>query len=101
MLCPDAPTVASALELILNQRLVRQLCPQCEGAGCVPCLQTGYHGRVPAVESLRVADETRQRIAARDLTGITVAPSLLDNARALAQSKLTNEAELKRVFGAA
>jgi type II secretory ATPase GspE/PulE/Tfp pilus assembly ATPase PilB-like protein len=56
VLCADHSAIASSVELILNQWLVRKLCRHCDGAGCAACLQAGYGGRVPVVEWLR-ADE--------------------------------------------
>jgi hypothetical protein len=41
----------------------------------------------------------RRRIATGDLDGMAAKPSLADNARALIQAGLTNEAELNRVLG--
>ncbi len=57
-MCADHSAVASAVELVLNQRLIRKVCAACDGSGCERCLQTGYCGRVPLVEWLRV-DEKR------------------------------------------
>ena len=57
VMCADHSAVASAVELVLNQRLIRKVCSACDGAGCDACLHTGYQGRVPLVEWLRV-DET-------------------------------------------
>jgi len=76
MLCRDPAAVAAAVELVLNQRLVRRLCAQCEGAGCGHCLQTGYKGRLPLVEWLRVNDALRRQIAARAVAGVVARPSL-------------------------
>jgi type II secretory ATPase GspE/PulE/Tfp pilus assembly ATPase PilB-like protein len=53
-MCADHSAVASAVELVLNQRLIRKVCSACDGAGCESCLRTGYNGRVPLVEWLRV-----------------------------------------------
>ena len=80
-------TVASGLNLVLAQRLVRQLCPHCKSArqptpqqaerheehgvsagrlygpvGCARCLKTGYLGRRAAFEMLRVTDELRDAL---------------------------------------
>lgn len=99
VLCADHSAVASSIELVLNQRLVRHLCPECSGQGCPSCLQTGYHGRLPMVECLRVNDSIRRAIAAHSIDGIAAKPSLADNARALVQSGLTNEKEVRRVLG--
>jgi type II secretory ATPase GspE/PulE/Tfp pilus assembly ATPase PilB-like protein len=99
VLCKDTSAVASSVELVLNQRLVRQLCQDCHGSGCPACLQTGFRGRLPAVEFLRVTADLRRQINTRDLENIGARPSLEENARTLIQSGLTNEAELQRVLG--
>src|SRR5579863_6504915 len=54
VLCADHSAIAAAVELVLNQRLLRKLCRQCLGIGCEKCLQTGFQGRAPLVEWLRV-----------------------------------------------
>ena len=54
VMCADHSAVASAVELVLNQRLIRKLCSACHGSGCETCLHTGYQGRLPLVEWLRV-----------------------------------------------
>ncbi len=56
-MCPDHSAVASAVELVLNQRLIRKVCAACDGAGCETCLHTGYQGRVAIVECLRVDEK--------------------------------------------
>jgi type II secretory ATPase GspE/PulE/Tfp pilus assembly ATPase PilB-like protein len=82
--------LASSLNLIVAQRLVRRICEKCrkpatlhpdllkrlhltpdmmqhaqllEGAGCPHCNNTGYRGRVPVFEFLVVDPEIRQAIA--------------------------------------
>jgi len=79
----------SALNCVLAQRLVRRICPQCrhrvhpdaaalelsgldprreaemsfyEGAGCVECGGTGYHGRTAICELLDLSDRVRELI---------------------------------------
>ncbi len=99
VLCPDHSAVASSVELVLNQRLVRRLCHECSGSGCSNCLRTGYRGRLPLMESLRANDALRRRVSARDLDGFAAQPSLADRARALVQTGATNEAEVARVLG--
>ncbi|HEX7619095.1 MAG TPA: ATPase, T2SS/T4P/T4SS family, partial [Verrucomicrobiae bacterium] len=61
-MCADHSAVASAVELVLNQRLIRKVCSACEGSGCETCLHTGYCGRVPLVEWLRVDEKMRDQI---------------------------------------
>jgi type II secretory ATPase GspE/PulE/Tfp pilus assembly ATPase PilB-like protein len=99
VLCKDHSAVASSVELVLNQRLVRRLCKECAGKGCVGCLNTGYRGRLPLVECLRINDASRRRLAARDLDGLVAQHSLAEGAQNLVKAGLTNKAELNRVLG--
>jgi type II secretory ATPase GspE/PulE/Tfp pilus assembly ATPase PilB-like protein len=99
VLCADVSAVASSVELVLNQRLVRKLCPACHGAKCSECLNTGYQGRVPLVEWLRCDESTRAKIVARNLSGIRPAILLAQAAETLLQNKTTDAAELRRILG--
>lgn len=99
VMCPDHSAVASAVELILNQRLVRRLCTECAGKGCAACLNTGYRGRLPLVEALGVTDAWRRRIAARQLDELRAQPSLAASAAELERGGFTNPVELQRVLG--
>jgi general secretion pathway protein E len=151
VLCQDHSAVAASVELVLNQRLVRRLCPRCRGVAagvppaveggilpperahelsmdqdiltpvppggtpgstagrlpaatgaslhCPVCLNTGYRGRLPLVEWLRINDASRRRLAACDLEGLDAQPSLAESARALVKAGLTDQAELNRVLG--
>ena len=98
-MCNDFSAVASAVELVLNQRLIRCLCSRCNGEGCNVCAQTGYCGRVPLVEWLRVNDKVREHIREYELSGLAPAQTLEASARSLVNSGVTNEAEFGRVFG--
>jgi type II secretory ATPase GspE/PulE/Tfp pilus assembly ATPase PilB-like protein len=95
--------IASTLELVLAQRLVRRLCPECkratiaepdqlqrlnkpedaavelyEAVGCSACFGTGYHGRVGIFELLSANDAIRDVILSK--------PNLVDLKKALAQT---------------
>ena len=98
-MCADHSAVASAVELVLNQRLIRQACSACDGAGCETCLHTGYNGRVPLVEWLRVDETRREQIRRRELTALVPLQTLEAAARSLVNQGATNEAEFKRIFG--
>jgi len=98
-MCADHSAVASAVELVLNQRLIRKVCSACDGGGCETCLHTGYQGRVPLVEWLRVEETVRDRIRRRDCTALAPTESLETAARSLVNQGVTNEAEFKRIFG--
>lgn len=99
VLCADPSAAAASVALVLNQRLIRRLCRDCSGKGCPSCLATGYRGRLPLVEWLRVNDAARHRIAARDLEALTAHPPLADAAKALVKAGLTNDSEVDRVLG--
>ncbi len=98
-MCSDFSAVASATELVLNQRLIRRLCTACGGDGCAQCLQTGYLGRVPLVEWLHVDDKAREHIRQRELSLLTPTQTLETSARSMVNAGTTNKAEFKRIFG--
>lgn len=99
VMCADRSAVATAIELVLNQRLMRRLCPDCRGEGCAACLQNGYRGRLPLVEWLRVEESMRAQIGRRELQLLAPARSLETSARELVKQGITDEAEYRRVFG--
>ncbi|HTY88237.1 MAG TPA: ATPase, T2SS/T4P/T4SS family [Candidatus Acidoferrum sp.] len=99
VMCADHSAVASAVELVLNQRLIRKVCATCGGTGCEHCLRTGYQGRLPLVEWLRVDEALRVKIRQCDLSALTPARPLEESARELLQRGLSNQAEYQRVFG--
>lgn len=99
VLCADHSAIASAIELILNQRLMRKVCRACAGAGCGGCLQTGYAGRVPLVEWLRIDAALRAQIRAHTLADIQPVQTLAEAARLVWQNGLTNQTEYQRIFG--
>ncbi|HLX72430.1 MAG TPA: ATPase, T2SS/T4P/T4SS family [Verrucomicrobiae bacterium] len=98
-MCTDHSAVASAIELVLNQRLVRKLCAACGGTGCETCLHTGYQGRVPLVEWLRVNETIREKVRRRESSSLVAMQTLEASARALVEQGVTNEAEFQRLFG--
>lgn len=98
VMCRDPYSVWSAVELVLNQRLVRRLCNECGGTGCAGCLKTGYRGRVPVVEWLRLDDALRTKARAEGLATIKPRHSLETAARGLVQQGVTNPAEFDRIF---
>lgn len=99
VLCRDHSAVASSIALVVNQRLVRRLCKNCSGQGCESCLHTGYHGRLPVVEYLRVTEAMHRRIAAGDVETLAAKPSLADGARILLEAGHTDKKEIQRLFG--
>ena len=99
VLCADHSAVASAVELVFNQRLIRRLCRQCQGAGCLACLQTGYQGRVPLIEWLPVDQTVRGAIRREELEHLAPQQSQETSSRELLRQGITNDAEYERIFG--
>jgi type II secretory ATPase GspE/PulE/Tfp pilus assembly ATPase PilB-like protein len=98
VMCHDHSAALSALELILNQRLVRRLCGACAGSGCRDCLNTGYKGRAPVVEWFRVDDPARRQIRERGSAAIQPSVTLEAAARQLAEAGVTDLRELERIL---
>ena len=123
----DPAVLASALSLIISQRLVRRLC-ECarvvepspdalralglplqgtyrEAQGCSNCVNTGYRGRAAVMEALEVTPPVRALLAAKhseDELRRTLKRmgnrSLQDAARDLASQGVTSIAEITRVL---
>ena len=101
--------IASTLEAVLAQRLVRRICPHCKttyeppdsllktlgitraavgdrhfsfGRGCAHCNQTGYKGRLGIYEWLRLTEAVRDLVAQR-------APTLQIRQKAIEQGMRT------------
>jgi type IV pilus assembly protein PilB len=101
--------IASTLEAVLAQRLVRRVCTQCKtsyeppadlltqlgvkrenigdrqfyfGKGCPVCTQTGYRGRLGIYEWLRMSEAVRDLVVQR-------APTLMIRQKALEQGMRT------------
>lgn len=104
----EAYLVTSGLKGILNQRLVRRLCPSCRGAGCEQCSGTGYRGRLLLAELLTIDAPLRQAILERSDTAALEAvayrsqPSAIRVAaeRAISEGH-TSLQEIERVLGPA
>lgn len=95
----DHYAVVSAVDLVMNQRLVRRLCLACRGQGCPDCLQTRYHGRVPLVEWLKVDDDLRRRLRAQGPDAVSPTYTLEMAAREVIQKGISDPAECARVAG--
>ena len=97
--------LASSVEVIIAQRLVRLLCTACKGKGCDSCSKTGFKGRRAIFEILFIEDNIRQMIIdrrpsneikkkARELGMRT----LRDSGMLLVKSGLVPEEEILRVI---
>jgi type II secretory ATPase GspE/PulE/Tfp pilus assembly ATPase PilB-like protein len=98
LMCPDRFVVFAAIQLVLNQRLARRLCSSCQGAGCPTCLHTGYRGRIPIVEWLRLDDALRLRARTQGLDALAPTHTLAADAQRLADARVTDRRELGRIL---
>lgn len=98
VMCGDKHAVISVVELVLNQRLMRRLCPKCTGTGCSDCLRTGFKGSSPIAEAVVVEDELREKIRTRGLETIRPSHALEMSARELVSYGISNETEYRRLF---
>jgi general secretion pathway protein E len=99
MLCPDIFSVLTSLELILNQRLLRQTCSQCKGNGCEACIGTGYLGRRPIAEVVTFDDSLRSAVRSSGSSVVVPKFSLQDAGLALVKTAQTTPMEIERVLG--
>lgn len=102
----DSFNIASTLDLVMGQRLCRAICRSCKGKGCDDCISTGFAGRVPIVELLRMPDEVRNLVRAdateEELqTGLSpfYSMTMRRSADLLIKDELTSEDEVIRVSG--
>lgn len=58
----DSYQFATALNVIIGQRLMRRVCSSCKGQGCIDCNYTGYKGRRGVFEILRLDEEIREML---------------------------------------
>jgi len=106
--------LTSGLKGILNQRLVRRLCPSCrrqeatgwQADGCERCAATGYFGRMLLAELLTVTEPLRQAILTRSDTSALEAaacaaggPSIWSAAADAVANGMTTMDEIERVLG--
>jgi type II secretory ATPase GspE/PulE/Tfp pilus assembly ATPase PilB-like protein len=109
--------ISSALLGVVSQRLVRRICPECNGEGrveegadegqtrrCRNCLGSGYRGRVGIFEMLLVSDELRTAINERKDSNEIAAIARRHGMRSLREDGMdkvskgvTTEAEVARV----
>jgi type II secretory ATPase GspE/PulE/Tfp pilus assembly ATPase PilB-like protein len=102
-------SLTSGVKAILNQRLVRRLCPACHGeesARCSGCSGTGYRGRFLLAELLKLEAGLHQAILTRsDTAGLEAAASkpgrdtIWTAAEQAVAADLTNRQEMERVLG--
>ncbi len=108
--------VTSSLSAVVNQRLLRRLCPHCKrpgpdgrehlAAGCDKCLRTGYRGRTLVAEMLELDGQLRKAVLERAdlerLEGILAARGHMDlrrDAQRLVAQGITTRQEMLRACG--
>ncbi|MCL5098216.1 MAG: Flp pilus assembly complex ATPase component TadA [Candidatus Omnitrophica bacterium] len=99
VMCADPFAALSSVALVLNQRLARRICSSCHGEKCETCLQTGYRGRVPLVEWVRVDDVLRRRIRTEGVDAVCPVHSLDQAARESIEQRMSDRAEIERLMG--
>lgn len=98
-LASETRSAISAVDLVLNQRLLRLVCNSCKGAGCASCEGTGYRGRVPAVEWVRVTQSVRHDFLTGGMAAVKPEISLEAAVADLVSRGLTTSSESIRVLG--
>ncbi|OQB16454.1 MAG: Type II secretion system protein E [Candidatus Omnitrophica bacterium ADurb.Bin205] len=96
--------LASSVEVIIAQRLVRLLCSSCSGKGCEACSETGFKGRRPIYEIMIIDDDIRNMIISRKSSQEIKAKArqkgmhtLMENGMLLVEQGLTTREEILRV----
>jgi len=104
--------ITSSLLAVLAQRLLRRVCPVCDGAGrlkdgerCEACFGSGSKGRIGVYELMRMNDDLR-RLTAQSADAVTLyqtacehgyKPMLDDAQDKLARGMITDD-EIKRIL---
>jgi general secretion pathway protein E/type IV pilus assembly protein PilB len=97
---------AAVLRMVIAQRLVRKVCPECGASGCGHCAYTGFRGRTVIAEFIpvdtalsdmisggAVAEQLRRYLQNKKFR------TLFDDADEKAASGITTEKEIRRELG--
>lgn len=104
--------IRTGLRAMLGLRLLRRLCTACHGGGCDRCTGTGYRGRFPIAQFVRMDSaagtrlgELLQREATADELSAALrqegVSSLVDDAQRQVERGMTDRREAYRVLGSA
>lgn len=90
------------LRAVLVQTLVRTKCTHCDGEGCIRCKASGYSGRtvVSECEYFEDFDDVDRILGAGDTEVVRTWPTMMEDAVGKFRAGITDERELRRVFGA-
>jgi len=108
--------VTSSVSAVMNQRLVRKLCPNCkkedkpsgifQAVGCDDCFNTGFKGRVLICEMVQLDGELRKAILEKadmetlqDILKSRGHMNLAQDARRLVNEGITTPQEVQAVIG--
>ena len=92
----DRAELEYLLRAVLVQRLVRTLCPDCQGKGCQRCLNSGYASRSVVSEAQYFPSEKAVAAVGRSERWW---PTMLDDAVEKIAAGITDVNEITRVFG--
>lgn len=95
----DRFSVLSAVAMVLNQRLVRKICVKCAGQGCSECHDSGYNGRMPVAEYIRMDDKLCDQIRQTGIEKIAPQKTLVQSGQALIAKGSTDKKEICRLLG--
>ena len=97
---------AAVLKMVIAQRLVRKVCPECGASGCEYCSRTGFRGRTVVAEFIPVdtalSDMISGGAAIEQLRRYLLNKkfrTLFDDADEKAASGVTTEPEIRRELG--
>ncbi|HET7813425.1 MAG TPA: GspE/PulE family protein [Candidatus Baltobacteraceae bacterium] len=101
-------TLAAGLSCVVAQRLLRKICSNCAGCGCLLCENSGMSGRIAMFETLFVDDTIRDLISNGASSASLAAAArtegfvpMADRGADLVRRGLTTRQELDRVSCAA
>ncbi|MEP5083082.1 MAG: GspE/PulE family protein [Tateyamaria sp.] len=98
--------IAATLRGVLSQRLVRQVCTDCNGAGCETCDQSGVYGRAVISELLQITPSIGEAISCghpaskiADQATDEGFKDMSDDARQGLSEARFNEGEIRKALG--
>jgi type II secretory ATPase GspE/PulE/Tfp pilus assembly ATPase PilB-like protein len=101
----DPYLLASTLTLVIAQRLVRNICQECNAQGCVSCRNSGYKGRSVIVEACEIDKRMKELITRKESVSACLEYArsqgfrpLIDDGMEKAEWGVTSKTEVLRVL---